>query len=49
VGLALIETVGKEVLAQDWQQRWWTEVDGVLLLEERQLRMAGSGSSHAGS
>ena len=29
-GVALIETVGKEVIARDWRQRWWTEVDGVL-------------------
>lgn len=34
-GVALIESVGKEVVARSFQPRWWSETNGVLLLEER--------------
>lgn len=37
-GAVLIDTVGKEVLARDWQPRSWSEAGGVLLLEERATR-----------
>ena len=36
-GVLLIDIMGKEVLARIFQERGWQEVDGVVLLEEREV------------
>jgi hypothetical protein len=37
-GKFVIQMMGKEVLARIFQKRSWREVEGVLLLEEREVR-----------
>lgn len=36
-GLFLLEMMGREILARNFQERIWYEVDGVLVLEERKV------------
>jgi len=37
-GLFLLETLGREILARNWRDRWWTEIDDELVIEERTVR-----------
>ena len=45
-GVFLLEMMGKEILARSFQERTWQEEDGVLLLEERKVRMGWSWIEH---
>ena len=38
-GVLLIDLIGREVLARKFQQRDWREIDGVFLLEDRNVEM----------
>jgi len=41
-GTLVMEMLGKEILARDYQERNWMEEDGVILLEERKIGQAWS-------
>ena len=42
-GKFVVETIGKEVIARIYQRRWWSEVDEMVVLEERRVQPGWTG------